>query len=308
MRRVDIVVDREQPLPVNVNCVSYPADASAILTGRSWADTVRMAGEALGPFHAACRLPVLAGFGWRVALDRKNRRSTQLTLYFVLDGPATALHLDLLEDLVRGLHPAFLPGTVDRTPAHGAPALVAADGAIAAVWCREGQGGEPWIRKLVLRHGGVKPALVPRRFVEPSDVCAELPQVVGIPGDYGHAERESERMRIAFARHYSQRIVDADGVVREGESEFLANVFPPEMVHRLGLDEEGVEAEYLAAAREVLPGQLGHHDKLGLVGLLFSACTSDGFLGTGEMRVLREAGETLGLSRETVVKYLRRFW
>ncbi|MGH7700220.1 MAG: FHA domain-containing protein [Gemmatimonadales bacterium] len=28
----------------------------------------------------------------------------------------------------------------------------------------------------------------------------------------------------------------------------------------------------------------------------------------GEMRVLREAGETLGLSRETVVKYLRRFW
>jgi uncharacterized tellurite resistance protein B-like protein len=308
MRRVDIVVDREQPLPVNVNCVSYPADANAILAGRSWADTVHMAGEALGPFHAACRLPVLAGFGWRVALDRKNQRSTQVTLYFVLDGPATALHLDLLEDLVRGLHPAFLLGTVDRTPAHGAPALVAAHGALAAVWCREAEGGEPWIRKLVWRHGAVKPALVARRFVEPSDVCPELPQVVGIPGDYGDAERESERMRIAFARHYSQRIVDADGVVREGESEFLADVFPPEMVHRLGLDEAGVEAEYLAAAREVLPAQLGHHDKLGLVGLLFSACTSDGFLGTGEMRVLREAGETLGLSRETVVKYLRRFW
>lgn len=308
-RRLDIVVDRVQALPVNVNCVSYPAEAGAVLAGRAWADVVRLAGQAVEPFHEVCGLPVLAGYGWRVALDRKNRRSTQVTLYFVLDGPATALHLDLLEDLVRGIDPAFLPGTVDRTPSHGVPVLLGHSGVLHAVWCRDPEeSSEPWIRKLVLRDGRVVPELVARSAALPTDVCAELPQVIGTAGDYGETERESERMRIAFARHFSQRIVEADGVVREAEQEFLANVFPPDLVRRLSLDDAEIEAEYLAEARAVLPAQLGHHDKLGLVGLLFSACTSDGFLDAREMRVLREAGETLGLSREIVVKYLRRFW
>jgi len=306
---LDIVVDRELPLPVNVNCVMYPAEAGAILMGRSWADVVRLAAKAAAPFHEVCGLPVLAGFGWRVVLDRKNQRSTQITLYFVLDGPATAQHLDLLESLVGGVHPAFQPGLVDRTPAHGVPVLLGVGGTLSAVWSRDPEhDGDPWIRKLVLRRGRVVPELVMRSSVGAGDVCAELPQVIGTPGDHGEAERESERMRIAFARHFSLRIAEADGEVRDAEAEFLANVFPPDLISRLGLDEVDAEAEYLAAAREVLPGQLGHHDKLGLVGLLFSVCTSDGFLDAREMRVLREAGEALGLSRETVVKYLRRFW
>jgi len=309
MRRVDFVLDRELPLPVNVNCVSFPAEAAAILTGRSWAEIVRLAAKAAAPFHQACRLPVLAGYGWRVALDRKNRHSTQVTLYFVLDGPATARHLDLLESLVSGVHPSFLPGTVERTPAHGAPVLLGVGGALHGLWFRDPRHRrDPWIRKLVLGSGRVVPELVARSAVGPGDVCAELPQVIGIPGERGEAERESDRMRIAFARHFSQRIVEADGEVRDAEVDFLRDVFPPDLLTQLGLDEAAVEAEYLAAAREVLPGQLGHHDKLGLVGILFSVCTSDGVLDAREMRVLREAGETLGLSRETVVKYLRRFW
>ncbi len=309
MRRVGIVVDRVEPLPVNVNCVGYAAEADAILTGRSWADVVRLAAKAAGPFHAACGLPVLAGYGWRVALDRKNRRSTQVTLYFVLDGPATAQHIDLLDSLVAGVHPSFQPGTVDRTPVHGAPVLLGVGGVLHGVWCRdEGGAGDHWIRKLVLRSGRVVPELVTRAAVGADDHCAELPQVIGTPGAHGEAEREAERMRIAFARHFSRRIVEADGEVRDAEAEFLGTVFPPDLLSWLGFDEPGVEAEYLAAASEVLAGQLGHHDKLGLVGLLFSLSTSDGSLDAREMRVLREAGDLLGLSREAVVKYLRRFW
>jgi uncharacterized tellurite resistance protein B-like protein len=187
-------------------------------------------------------------------------------------------------------------------------ALVATGGALTSLWGRNRETREPWIRKLVLSEDRVVPRIVPLSSAEPDDIVTELPQAIAVAGAYGEADREAERMRLAFARHFSHRIVEADGHVRAGEEEFLANVFPPDLVQRLGLDEADVEAEYLAAAREALPGQLGHHDKLGLVGLLFSACYADGSLDAREMRVLREAGETLGLSREAVVKYLRRFW
>jgi uncharacterized tellurite resistance protein B-like protein len=254
-------------------------------------------------------LPVLAGYGWRVALDRKNRRSTQIVLYFVLDGPATAEQIDLLESLVSGVHRSFQPGTVDRTPAHGVPVLLGVGGTVHAVWSRDpAHGTDPWIRRLGVRHGRVRAELVTLSRVDVDDVCPELSQVIGTPAERNELDLDAERMRIAFARHFSHAIAEADGTLREAEVEVLADIFPPDLVAQLGLDEPDVEAEYLAAAREVLAGQLGHHDKLGLVGLLFSVCTSDGFLDAREMRVLREASEVLGLSRETVVKYLRRFW
>jgi uncharacterized tellurite resistance protein B-like protein len=53
---------------------------------------------------------------------------------------------------------------------------------------------------------------------------------------------------------------------------------------------------------------LGHHDKLAMIGLFFSACYSDGSLDAREMRVLKEAGEMLGLTTREVVDYLQRFW
>ena len=45
-----------------------------------------------------------------------------------------------------------------------------------------------------------------------------------------------------------------------------------------------------------------------MVGLFFSACYSDGNLDAREMRVLKEAGEALGLTRQEVAAYLERFW
>ena len=115
-------------------------------------------------------------------------------------------------------------------------------------------------------------------------------------------------MRLAFALQFTRRIVEADGVVREREAEFFDAVFPRDLVLRLGLDDASTQAEYFDAARVELPRTLGHHDKLGLVGLFFSACFSDGSLDAREMRILKDAGEALGLTREQVVKYLRRFW
>ena len=53
---------------------------------------------------------------------------------------------------------------------------------------------------------------------------------------------------------------------------------------------------------------LGHHDKLAMIGLFFSACYSDGTLDAREMRVLKDAADALGVERERVVQYLQRFW
>ncbi len=247
------------------------------------------------------------GLGWRVALDRKNRRHTQVTLYFVLDGPATSAHIDTLERAVAAEPVRFGAGSIERVPANGIPTVLWADGEAHVLWSRDGDGTR-WLRKLVLDEGGVQPVRIDADEAGPHEVAAELPGALGLPAPYGDAEREVERMRLAFALHFSRQIIEADGVVQDSEAEFMANVFPPELIERLGLTDDRAQREYLEASRDGLQGRIGHHDKLGLIGLFFSACYSDGSLDAREMRVLKDAGEWLGLTREELVKYLRRFW
>jgi len=297
----------KHPLPANPNCVAFAGAADGVLQGRSWADVQRLAVSASASFHAASGLAVLVGLSWRVALDRKNRRRTQVTAYFVFDGPATASHLDTLEAEVAALGADFGAGSVERVPATGVHAVLWVDGVAYSVWGQDAD-GTCWMRKLEPTGGAVRPVRVDAAEAGELDVAAELLPAIGVPAPYGDAEREIERKRLAFALHFSQRIIEADGVVRQGEQAFMSSVFPDELIFRLGLSDPAVQAEYLAAARTGLSGQIGHHDKLGLIGLFFSACYSDGSLDAREMRVLKDAGEWLGLTRAEVVKYLRRFW
>ena len=299
---------REQVLSANPNCVSFATDAATLFEGRTWSELQQLAALVVGPFHAASGLVTQVGFGWRIALDRKNTRHTQGTLYFVFDGPATSGHLDTLEFAVQALDKGFGHATIERVPANGALAVIAADGGCCAVWTRDVTGGEPWVRRLESIDGRVRAVVTDAADLGPNDVWDGIGQVIGIPPTYGVAEQEAERMRLAFALWFTDRIVEADGVVQASEVEFVESLFPSDLLERLGLDELSMREEYFVAARELLPVQLGHHDKLGLIGLFFSACYSDGTLDAREMRVLKEAGEMLGLTKEEVVKYLRRFW
>jgi uncharacterized tellurite resistance protein B-like protein len=300
--------NREQVLSANPNCVSFATDAAALLDGRSWSELQQLAAAVVLPFHQASALATQVGYAWRIALDRQNNRHTQGTLYFVFDGPATSAHLDTLELAVHQVDRGFGQATIERVPANGAVAVVAVDGECHGVWTRDVTGGEPWVRKLESIEGRVRPVVMDAEDIGPNDVWTRLKQVVGVPPTYGIAEQEAERMRLAFALRFTDEIVRADGVVRESEAEFVDSLFPSDLVERLGLDESAARDEYFAAAKELLPAQLGYHDKLGLIGLFFSACYSDGSLDAREMRVLKEAGEMLGLTKEEVVKYLRRFW
>jgi uncharacterized tellurite resistance protein B-like protein len=299
---------REEPLPSNPNCVSFTTDAAALFGGRSWASLQQLAISVGGPFHEESRLPTLVGYAWRVALDRKNERLSQGQLWCVFDGPATSAHLDLLEASVAQVGLGFGPATVERTPVSGAASIYLFGGRPHVVWSVDATSPEPWLRKLLLVDGRVVPVQVPLSQATEEDRVGELPAVIGVPAPYSESEREGERMRIAFAIRLVDRIVRADGVVHDGERRFVVDLFPPDLLQRLGLEHPAAVDEYFEAAKEALPIQLGHHDKLALVGLFFSACASDGSLDAREMRVLKEGGEMLGLSREQVVKYLRRFW
>lgn len=302
-----MTIDREQPLPANPNCVSFAAEAHEVLVGRTWAEVQRLGIRLATPFHEASGLAVMVGFGWRVALDRKNRRHSQVTVHFVFDGPATAAHLDALDAAAEGEVIRFGAGSVERIPANGIRSTLLCDGRAHLILDRD-EAGTAWLRRLELVQGKVRPVRVDHASATDDDVAAELVPIVGIPAPYGEQEQEQERMRLAFARHFSTKIVEADGVLRDGEAEFMAHVFPSEMMERLGLIDDAAQLEYLEAAHRTLGGTLGYHDKLGLIGLFFSACYSDGSLDAREMRILKEAGEWLGLTREEVVKYLRRFW
>ncbi len=298
----------EAVVPDNPNAVVFAVDARAHVNDRPWAALVRDAVEATRDFHAASSLPILAGWAWRVALDRKNQRHFQLLLWAVLDGPATAAHLDALERGARRVAPGCGPGCIERVPVNGAAAVLWRDGSASFPWHPPGEHPEPWAVKLTLADGHVRPLTLLRSTATADDVPPELRAVLAADPVYGDDQRRDEQLRLAFAMHFTDTIVAADGVVRDQESAFVANLFPPEVVRSLGLEEPAVRREHFDEACTVLRERLGHHDKLALIGLFFSACYSDGTLDAREMRVLKEAGEQLGLTKEEVVKYLRRFW
>lgn len=287
--------------------MSFATSAHALLVDRSWADVQRLARDVATPFHEASGLTVLVGLGWRVALDQKNRRHTQATTYFVFDGPATSTHLDQLDSSMQALPLDFGTGSVERVPANGVHAvLLSQQEAVLPV--DTSPDGTHWFRRLEVQDGQVRSRRQAVSQAGADELDRSLDPRPAVVPPLSAADRETERMRLAFALHYATRIVEADGIVHDDEEAFLASVFPESLVERLGLSDPRTREEYLQAATQLLASRLGHHDKLALVGLFFSACYADGSLDAREMRVLKNAGDRLGLQRDEVVKYLRRFW
>ncbi len=297
-------ITSEVDLPTNPNCLLFAADATDVLVGRPWADVQRIAARALRKFHDASGLVASAAFSWRVNLDRMNRRHTQVTMIFVIDGPATAEQLQIIEDVAANSAVYWTQSSIERIPANAIQSLVARDGRLYQLWSKTEDGCFAY--QLML-HG----ASVRLHRASPDRVRADtfLPSVTHA---VGHAvlpaDRELECMRLAFAQHFARKVIEADGRILPDEEEFMASVFPTDVMRELGVDDRANRERALVKGLRRLPEKLGHHDKLALVGLLFSACFSDGNLDAREMKVLKEAGERLGLTREEVVKYLQRFW
>ena len=293
-------------LPTNPNCVTFAASAYDVLIDRTWSDVQQKAARALQDFYAASRISPTAFFGWRISRARKNRSTPMVTMQFVFDGPASADHLAGLETVVSNDSVHWSPSSIERIPSNSIPSLMVTTDGLFQLW-RVEEDGEV-AQRLEMSERGIRVTDTQRNSAIDSQF---LPGVKHASYRRPTAEEHDEgleRMRLVFAEHFARRIVEADGVVHEDEEQFLETVFPELMLRRMGLVDHALRSEWYAEAVKCLPSKLGHHDKLAMIGLFFSACYSDGSLDAREMRVLKEAGEILGLTKAEVVKYLQRFW
>ena len=256
-------VSDEVDLPTNPNCILFAADATEVLVGRPWVDVQRIAARALTRFHDACGLPAAAAFSWRVNLDRMNRRHSQVTLLYIIDGPASAEHLQILEDVAGRSAVFWSPSSIERIPANAIYSLVVRAGTLYQLWTRTD--GQCHAYRLVMHGSGVR---IHRTTPERARADAFLPSVVHAVGNAVPPEdRNLERMRLAFAQHFARRVIEADGQVLPDEEEFMASVFPSQALRDLGVHDPGSRRRWHSVALRELPLRLGHHDKLALVGL-----------------------------------------
>ena len=301
---MSVLVNHSVSLPTNPNGIVFIADAAELLAGRPWVDVQRVATKALRGFYDASGMDIAAYFCWRVGLDSSDRRRSQVTLHFVIDGPATPAHLNTLEGALAQTAVAWSAPGIECIPDHAIRSLYLRGGVLHQVWSRvEGVAYHYWIDLQ-----GVAGVRIGKLAAARARSDIFLPGVVHVVGRLGReTDGDLERMRLAFARVFAQRIVEADGVIDVEEKGFLEDMFPVDLMHARRLAQPELLNKWFATACQVLPTRLGHHDKLALIGLLFSASYSDGSLDKREMMVLRKAGEILGLESEQVIDYLRSF-
>ena len=225
---MSVLVNQSVSLPTNPNGIVFISDAAELLAGRPWVDVQRIAAKALRAFYEASGLDIAAYFCWRVGLDASDHRRSQVTLHFVIDGPASPEHLNTLEDALTGTAVAWSEPTIECVPDHALRSLFLRSGQLHQLWTRvDGVAYHYWLDLEGV--AGVRVGKVASGRAR-SDVF--LPSLVHV---FGKAGRESdgdlERMRLAFTRVYAQRIVEADGVVDTGEKSFLHDMFPAELMH-----------------------------------------------------------------------------
>lgn len=293
-------------LPTNPNAVVFTASAAELFHGRDWPAICRFAAQGLVEFDGASGLGGVAGYSWRTRIDRKNNRIPQVLAAFIFDGPATSRHMKVLEDAMRHAAIGWSIAHIERVPEKLALAVMIRDGLLHHLW--EGTAEQPVFKDLVFSKGNVLLRERAAADCVEADFLPGVRHVRAVQPTFEDHDADLERMRLVFAQHFAKRIVEADGRIRDEELVFLDSVFPRHLMRKLQVADAASADAWFQRSCSELPSRLGHHDKLAMVGLFFSASYSDGSLDAREMRVLREAGEALGLTRHEVARYLERFW
>lgn len=295
----------EIALPTNPNCVLYAASADDAMRD-GWTKLQRTAWSALEQFYSSCGIDCVAYFGRRSWLDRRNQPTNQLLLMFVMDGPASSEDLELIANVFRQSPVLWSTGAMESMPPDAFPSLCVKSGKMYQLWSTiEGQ--PRYLRMQLTEH---RLAIVGASVdaVSGADFLPYMKHVVAGRRRVRDEDWRMERMRIAFAHHFSRQIMEADGVIHAEEREFMARVFPSDVMESMGMADRAARKEALEDAMTQLPHLLGHHDKLAMIGLFFGVCHADGNLDAREMRVLKEAASILGLEGNEVVSYLTRLW
>lgn len=293
-------------LPRSPECVAFSAEGQALLAGdRPFTDVQRPIAEALLAFHEASGLEGavwLAAHRWR---DRASNPAILVTLYMGTDGPASAEDIAAFTSTLQQRGPEWEPLGVHERPAEAFCSLYAEGGRVYQLWDRIF--GEYVMYEL--SDGGLRVAPIPSsRYVPPPDALV-LAHAEGEPAPENSPEnRRRDQLKMAFALHFVQRIIEADGLVQEEELAFKKRVFPDHEVEELWLDDPALLERLAAQAETELATMLGYHEKLALIGAFFGACYADGKVDIRESKVVQEAATALGLTVSAVEGVLPGVW
>jgi uncharacterized tellurite resistance protein B-like protein len=111
---------------------------------------------------------------------------------------------------------------------------------------------------------------------------------------------DKDRMKVAFAIKIAGMVVQADGVVRPSEEAILEEMFPPDLLASLGLDDTDTFVKYGTRAFKELPELLSREEKLQLIEFFFAVCDVDAEVHPRELEVVVMGAERLGLGFEEV--------
>lgn len=300
-----VAIRGEIALPTNPNCILYACSMShAVAAG--WRTLQRTAWSGLEQFYSSSGIDCVAYFGRRAWLNRRNEPVDQMLLMYVMDGPASSSDLKLLEKAIRASPIHWSEGSMESMPPDAFPSLSVKSGKMYQLWSKIDD------KLKSLSYERMKGRVVVVGTSPEQGTAADyLPYVRHVTVARRKVRDEDwrmERMRIAFAHHFSRQIVEADGVLHADEREFMHRVFPPDVMTSMGMDDHAAYQSALKDAMVELPMLLGYHDKLAMVGLFFSVCHSDGKLDPREMKVLKDAATVLGLEGNEVVGYLTKLW
>ena len=118
-----------------------------------------------------------------------------------------------------------------------------------------------------------------------------------------------QRLQLAFAYHMIEQVIGSDADLDGEETAYLSEVFPPELLTRLGfLDGTGERTSDFDEARDLalveLPERLTLGEKLGLIELLVGAAAADGLLTAQEVDALSATARMLGVSDAAWAEHL----
>lgn len=118
-----------------------------------------------------------------------------------------------------------------------------------------------------------------------------------------------QRLQLAFAYHMIEQVIGSDAALDGEEAAYLAEVFPLELLARLGfVDGSGARTAAFDEARDLalveLPDRLTLGEKLGLVELLVGAAAADGLLTAQEVDALSAAARMLGVGDAAWAEHL----
>lgn len=293
-----------------MEAMSYSLDTSRLPKDFDglWDHIIRVVSSSLRNFHEVSGADAMVWFDLTEWVTRSKRPTLLLAVYFCTDARARKEDLNAFEP---ALGASGLPWAVDGVmvrPRKARPVLVTVEGEPAHIWIERPEHKEAF----TLMMGAEAERVTWRTHRLQGDVEAaflpEMGHVIGRLSVPDPSERARvDRLKLVFAHSVAHRIVEADGVVDEGEAAFLQSRFPPERLAALELGPEQRE-EALAEAEAELATLLGHHEKLALLSTFYAACYADGRLEVRELRVLKEAAAVLGLERDEVVGYLQRLW